>query len=58
MSTLTLSAITDVETDSSPVSSLLFRHLHSRPMPKPMTVVTLEPGITGERKVQPISRTL
>ncbi|XP_045031521.1 uncharacterized protein LOC116920640, partial [Daphnia magna] len=49
VSTLALSAITDVETDTSPSSSLLFPHLLSRP-PAPMTVAALEPGVTGERK--------
>ncbi|KZS02854.1 Uncharacterized protein APZ42_034560 [Daphnia magna] len=50
LSTLTSSAFTDVGTDSSPIPSLLFPHLLSRPMSAPMTVASLEPGITGERK--------
>ncbi len=50
LSTLASSAITDVETDSSPVSSLTFPHLLSRLMPVPRTAAALEPGITGERK--------
>ncbi|XP_046449296.1 uncharacterized protein LOC124197793 [Daphnia pulex] len=49
VSTLAWSAITNVETDSSPSSSLLFPHLLSRP-PAPMTVAALESGVTGERK--------
>ncbi len=48
--TLSSPAITDVETDRSPVSSLIFPHLLSRLTPAPRTVAALEPGITGEWK--------
>jgi hypothetical protein len=48
LSPLTLSAITDVEMDSSPLSSFLFPYLFSHLVPAPMTA--LEPGLTGERK--------
>jgi hypothetical protein len=50
LSTLSSPAITNVETDSIPASSLLFPHLLSRLMPAPRTVAALETGVTGERK--------
>ena len=50
LSTLSSPAITNVETDSIPASSLLFPHLLSRLMPAPRKVAALEPGVTGERK--------